>query len=201
MKVMDGERSPTRSYRMGARAEAAEATRARIVEVATALFMASYYDEVTLRGIAAEAGVALQTVVNHFETKEGVFAAVMEGFREQAQVMRSQAPPGDLARAAELLVADYEQIGDATIRGLSLDGRVDVMTAALARGREVHKAWVQRTFPAAPEGLRGAERRRRLAQLLTVTDVETWKLLRRDHGLSRDQTVAAIRELLEALHP
>jgi AcrR family transcriptional regulator len=186
---------------MRARAEAAEATRARIVDVATAMFMERYYDEVTLRGIAAEAGVALQTVVNHFKSKEGVFAVVVEVFSQQAQAERSTAPPGDIARAVELLVADYEVTGDANIRGLALDGRVDVMTAALEGGRVVHREWVQRTFPAALEGLDGPARELRLAQLLTVTDVETWKLLRRDHGRSVEETVAAVRELVEALHP
>jgi len=186
---------------MRARAEAHEATRARILEAATEQFMSRSYDEVTLRGIAKEAGVALQTVVNHFGSKEGLFAAVMEGFREQVQAHRSRATPGDIAGAAELLVADYEETGDANIRGLSLDGRIPVITEALAGGRAVHRAWVERTFPAALKGLRGAARELRLVQLLTVTDVETWKLLRRDHGLSREDTVTAVRELLEALHP
>jgi hypothetical protein len=35
---------------------------------------------------------------------------------------------------------------------------------------------------------------------VAATDVYTWKLLRRDKGLSRDQTITAIRELVEALH-
>jgi AcrR family transcriptional regulator len=185
---------------MRARADAREATRARILEAAYELFTTRYYDEVTLRTIAKEAGVALQTVVNHFESKEGVFSAGMELYSQRAQAARSQAPPGDIGKAAELLVADYEVTGDSNIRGLSLDGRVDVMTEALAGGRAAHRAWVERTFPAALTGLRGAARERRLVQLLTVTDVLTWKLLRRDHGLSREQTVTAIRELLEDLH-
>jgi hypothetical protein len=48
--------------------------------------------------------------------------------------------------------------------------------------------------------LRGVDRKRRVAQLVVATDVFTWKLLRRDKGLSRDQTITAIRELVEALH-
>jgi hypothetical protein len=38
-----------------------------------------------------------------------------------------------------------------------------------------------------------------LAQLVTVCDVYTWKLLRRQAGLSREQTALAIRELLRPL--
>ena len=55
-------------------------------------------------------------------------------------------------------------------------------------------------FPSALSNLRGARRRRCLTELLTITDVLTWRMLRRDHGLSRAQTEEAIRELLEAVH-
>ena len=46
---------------------------------------------------------------------------------------------------------------------------------------------------------RGRRARRRLAQLVAVCDVYTWKLLRRDAGLSRRQTELALVELLEPL--
>src|SRR5262249_52553150 len=45
----------------------------------------------------------------------------------------------------------------------------------------------------------GAGRQRRLAQLVAVCDVYTWKLLRRDAGLSRQQTELALAELLNPL--
>ena len=48
-------------------------------------------------------------------------------------------------------------------------------------------------------GLHGAERARRLAQLIAVTDVLTWKLLRHDRSLSRRQTELALIELLQPL--
>jgi len=47
--------------------------------------------------------------------------------------------------------------------------------------------------------LRGADRTRRLAQLVAVCDVYTWKLLRHDAGLSQRQVVTALVELLEPL--
>jgi len=40
---------------------------------------------------------------------------------------------------------------------------------------------------------------RRLAQLVAVCDVYTWKLLCRDAGLSQHQLATALVELLEAL--
>ncbi len=67
-------------------------------------------------------------------------------------------------------------------------------------GRAGHQAWVEQMFPAALAGLRGKARARRIAQLVAVTDVYSWKLLRRDKGLDRDQTITAMRELVAALH-
>jgi hypothetical protein len=54
----------------------------------------------------------------------------------------------------------------------------------------MHAAWCERTFR--------PPNARRLAQLIAVTDVYTWKLLRRDRGLSRKQTDRR-RGSLEAL--
>jgi len=190
----------TRPYRMEARAAAAGATRERIVDVAYEQFMDHWYDEVTLRDLARRAGVALQTVVNHFGTKENVFIAVSERFSARIAELRGEARPDDVKGAAAALVADYEVTGDAGMRALALEERVPVVADALAGGRRTHRAWVERTFPALLSGLRGARRRRALAELLAVTDVLTWKMLRRDQGLGRAQTEEAIRELLEAVH-
>ena len=190
----------TRPYRMDSRAAAAGATRERIVDVAYEQFMEHWYDEVTLRDLAQRADVALQTVVNHFGTKENVFVAVTERFSARIADLRGEVRPNDLRGAAAALVGDYEVTGEAGLRALALEERVPVVAEALAAGRRNHREWVERTFPALLSALRGARRRRCLAQLLSVTDVLTWKLLRRDHSLSRAQTVEAIRELLEALH-
>ena len=57
----------------------------------------------------------------------------------------------------------------------------------------------RRVFARALARCRGAERERRLAQLVAVCDVYTWELLRRDRGLSRRETERALVELLEPL--
>jgi hypothetical protein len=66
-------------------------------------------------------------------------------------------------------------------------------------GREIHYRWVERALgpclEAAPSGLR----RRRRGQLVVLTDVFTWRLLRRDLGLGRGQTELAIVEMIDAL--
>jgi hypothetical protein len=83
---------------------------------------------------------------------------------------------------------------------LALEDRIAVLRPALERGRREHEQWVERVFAAALERLRSAERARRIAELVAATDVYTWKLLRRDKGLTRKQTILAVREMVEALH-
>jgi AcrR family transcriptional regulator len=185
---------------MATRAAAAEVTRERILEAACDAFMGAWYDEVTLREIAADAGVALQTVVNHFGNKETLFGAAAERISDAISTLRWTVAAGDLEGAATILVDDYERTGDFTLRTLAIEERAPVVEPLLARGRRGHQEWVEHVFAAALPGLRGVDRKRRVAQLVVATDVFTWKLLRRDKRLSREQTITAIRELVEALH-
>jgi AcrR family transcriptional regulator len=185
---------------MATRAAALEATRERILDAACDAFLASWYDDVTLRDVAAAADVALQTVVNHFGTKESLYGLAVERISDAIEARRYDVEPGDVEGAVAALIDDYDQTGEFTLRTLAEEGRRAAVEPGLARGRLGHQDWVEHIFPAALSGLRGQARRRRLAQLVTVTDVYTWKLLRRDKGLSRDQTVLAVCELVAALH-
>ena len=67
------------------------------------------------------------------------------------------------------------------------------------RGRAIHRGWVRAHLrPAArAPARRGA--RAQDAQLVAVTDVYMWKLLRRDAGLSRPQAERALQELIDGL--
>lgn len=191
----------TRVYRQSARAAASEATRERIVDAAFELFLARWYDEVSLRDVASTAGVALQTVVNHFGTKDAVFLAAIERYSESIGKLRDTVTPDDVRHAASVLAADYERHGDANIRALFVEHRFPLVAEGLDQGRRYHREWVERNFPGALAGLGRAERTRRLMALCAVTDVTTWKYLRRDHGLSQARTAAVLHEMIEALYP
>lgn len=193
-------KSQTRPYRQRTRASTTEATRRRIVDAAIDLFTERWYDDVGLREIAARAGVALQTVVNHFGTKEALFMTGLEDYHRDRLAARDGAGPDDPAAAAAAIVADYEQVGASNLRALALEERVPALQQALTKGRESHREWVQLTFPGALAGLAPAERERRVAQLAVATDVYSWRLLRHDHGLDRAQTVSAVQALVERLY-
>jgi AcrR family transcriptional regulator len=190
----------TRPYRQTVRAEAADATRRRVVDAAIELFLERWFDDVTLRDVAAAAGVALQTVVNHFGSKEGLFLASLERFTETVEEVRYTAEPDDVPGAARVLAKDYERTGDANVRALFVEDRIPAIARGLAQGRLVHREWVERTFPGALSGLTGAARERRLLALCAATDVTTWKYLRRDQGLSRARTAAVLQDMIEALY-
>lgn len=185
---------------MSTRTAAVGVTRERILQAACDAFLHGWYDNVALRDIAAAAGVALQTLVNHFGNKEALFGAAADRISDTISTLRWEVAVGDVEGAATTLVDDYEQTGDFTLRTLAIEERVPVVRPLLAAGRGGHQEWVEHVFAAALTGLRPAERKRRVAQLVVATDVFTWKLLRRDKELSREQTIIAIRELVEALH-
>ncbi len=189
-----------RPYRMGARAAATEETRTKIVEAAIKAFLAGWYDEVTLRRVAEDAGVALQTVVNHFGTKEQLVAAGVDVLHTRVEALRDTAAAGDLDAAVAVVVDHYEATGDAIIRALAMEDRVPALKPVLARGRRAHRAWVERVFAARLARLpAGAPRRRALAAHIAALDVYVWKRLRRDVGLSRVDTVAVMRDLVAGL--
>ena len=180
---------PKRTYSMEARAVAAQATRDRIVVAAREAFLDGWFDDVTLADIARRAGVSGQTVLNHFGSKEQVFAAAHASIGADVQLRRYAVTPGDVPAIVDALVDDYEVTGDATIRLLALEEKVAAARPLLEEGRAGHRRWVEEIFDA-PE---------LVEELVVATDVYTWKLLRRDRGLSRAKTATAIRRIVEAL--
>lgn len=68
---------PKRRYDSSGRRRKAEATRARVVAAATRVFLERGYAGATIPAIAAEAGVALQTVYRTAPGKAGLLAAAV----------------------------------------------------------------------------------------------------------------------------
>ncbi len=186
-------------YRLGKRAVTRDRTRQRILAAGESLYMRQWYDDVTLQSVAEEAGVALQTVVNHFGSKGALFAAAAASMSERVNRRRDEVEPGDAAGAVKMIVDEYEEFGDAICRFIALEGRVDELTPLLDRGRGVHRAWVERVFSRWLEPESGPERKLTTATLIAATDVLAWKVLRREQGLGRSDTELAMRTSVFAL--
>jgi AcrR family transcriptional regulator len=184
---------------MIARADSAAATAERILDAAVGLFWDRPSAGISLDEVARSAGVSTQTVIRRFGDKDGLLAAAMEREGNRIGGQRNRAVPGDPAGAVSVLIDHYEELGDRVVKMLAEEQRVPALTPIVDRGRELHRAWCARMFAQALERRRGARRERLLAQLVAVCDVYTWKLLRRDSGLSRRQTELAICELLNGL--
>lgn len=181
------------------RARSTDRTRAAILDAATSIFWDQPSRELTLEGIAQGAGVTVQTVIRHYGGRDGVFEAAVE--REMARVEDERDPAGASTPQAAIrqLVAHYERTGDRAVRLLAEEHRSRTVAGLVAQGRAFHRSWCEQAFVTTLSALRGRSRHRRLAQLVAVCDVYTWKLLRRDAGLDRRSTELAMVELLSPL--
>jgi AcrR family transcriptional regulator len=174
---------------MDARRAAAEATRERILDVARQAFLDGWYDEVTIGGIAKDAGVSGQTVLNHFGDKESLLMTAAERFDTEVRSVRWAAEPGDVDGVVAALLNDYEVTGDGVIRLLATEERVPAIRPLLAQGRAGHRQWVEEMFG----------RPDLVLELIVATDAYAWKLLRRDQGLTKEQTADSICKTVKAL--
>lgn len=188
-----------RPYRMTARADAAAATAQRILAAASEVFWQRPGESLSLEDVAQRAGVTKQTVLRRFGSKDGLLAAAAERELARVEDERGAVVPGDVEGAVRVLVLHYERVGDAVVRLLVEEGRNPALAGLADRGRDYHARWCERAFAPALARRRGVARERRLAQLVAVTDVYVWMLLRRQRGLSRRQTETALVELVGAL--
>ncbi|MEA2123599.1 MAG: hypothetical protein QOI80_381 [Solirubrobacteraceae bacterium] len=196
---MKAARSERRPYRMTARAEAAEATAGRVLEVALQLFTDNPYDEVPLERVAEAAGVTKRTVLRRFGSKEALFGEAMTVARDEMIAHREESPVGDVAGAVANVVGQYERWGRNRLRLLEQEDRIPLIAEWVQGGREWHWDWVERVFAPQLKGLRGAARKRRHAAVVVLTDVYTGRLLRLDLGLSPADTERTLVDLINRL--
>lgn len=183
---------------MVARAQAAAHTAERILDAAVEVFFEAPTASVSLDEVARRAGVTVQTVIRRFGGRDGLLAAAAERESDRVRDER-EVPPGDVEGAVHVLVGHYERTGDFVLRMLAEEARSAALGGIADRGRKMHRDWCEAVFAPALAGLSAAERARRLAQLVAICDVYSWMLLRRQSGLSRNQTELALRELLNPL--
>lgn len=184
---------------MTARADMVEETGQRILDAATELFWERPSVQISLEEVSRRAGVSVRTVIRRFGGKEGLLAAGAARELQQVRSERELAPVGDVPAAVSVLVGHYEDTGDRVLSLLAREADLAGLGAIAEAGRALHRDWCARVFAPALAELAGVRHQRRLAQFVAVCDVYTWKLLRRDAGLTRRQTELALVELLTPL--
>ncbi len=177
----------TRSYTMGVRQTAKDATRDAIINAAIDTFMAERSFAITLPAVAERADVTVKTVLRHFGSRDALIEAAWS--RAYEDVVAERTPPSPEPEAAlGVLIDHYERRGHMALAVLAEkddDPRAERMTST---GRLTHRAWVEEVFGSRlPE--EPAARSRLIDVLVVATDVYCWKLLRLDRGLSVDDVL------------
>jgi AcrR family transcriptional regulator len=194
-----------RTYDMTKRAHAAAQTTERIVDATERLLATTPLPEVTLQAIADGAGVTVQTVLRHMGSRDGCFHAVSERVRQRIDAQRGASTPGDVDAAIAGLIQHYEADGRLVLNLLAQEaGQDDLARDAVRRGRDYHRAWVERCFePLLPRTLgndgASALDAELVDGLVAATDLYVWKLLRLDLGRSAAETRATIARTVRAL--
>lgn len=184
---------------MTARAESVRATADAILDAATTAFTERSFDQVTLNDIAAHSGVTVQTVIRRFGSKEELFKAIAEREGARIRADREVSTDAGLSAALSILLDHYEADGDVVLHLLAQERTVPLVGAAVEEGRQVHRAWIEQHCWEVFDGTTGDLRERLINAAIAATDLGTWKLLRRDLLLNRDEVAAVMLQLIEGL--
>ena len=182
-----------RSYTMGARAQAVEQTRRRILDALFDLAGERTFPDISLDDVAREAGVSVQTVLRQFGSRAGLFEANIEDAMNRVTEERAT-PVGDIDAALHVIVDHYERRGKTALLMLAQEKSDPMVGQITERGRRMHRGWVEEVF--APYADAGSPA---IDLLVVATDVYTWKLLRHDRGLSRSHTEQRMKTLVQAV--
>jgi AcrR family transcriptional regulator len=149
--------------------------------------------------VAKRARTTPQTVLRHFGSRAGLLEAAARRGLASVKAEREAVPKGDIPAIAAYLARHYEEHGPMMLRMLAVEAEVPGIARIIDRGRELHRSWVGRVLEPQLASLAGAERSRRLALLVAITDLLAWKVLRLEQRLSQSGYRRCVSELLRAI--
>jgi AcrR family transcriptional regulator len=189
-----------RPYKKVARALGQERTRDALLDAADEEFYEGRWNKTSLQVLAARAGVTKQTLLRHFESKDGLLLnALIRGYSE-VHDQRWSAPRGDVGGAVDNLLDHYEIWGKRSLRiGAWLEEGHALLAKLSGAARQVHYDWVEYAFGPLLGNLDGPTRERRRAALIALCDVQTWWLLSHDLGLERSEIHATLTDAIEGI--
>ena len=201
-------KSPNRRQR-----QAAE-TRREILEVAQRLFLERGYAATSIRDIAAEADVAVQTIYSSIGSKAALGAALSDHLDESAgvgEVLGRIQQAGSAAEVIELAVGIPRAFAEGetgqTVRAVESAAAVEPeMAGVLAEGGRRHREGAGRIVGLVDDrfGLRsGVSVDHATAVFATMTSPGVWRELTEQHGWSFDEAHEWIagRLIAELLEP
>src|SRR5690349_17619274 len=159
-----------RRYDMTSRAEAAAATRQRILQAAMELSWEQLAMEITLDDVAGRADVSVKTVLRHFGSRDGLQAALADRWRTEIQQERA-APAGDVVTGVHAIFDHYETRGDVVLKMLGQELFDDSFRASMDVGRRMHREQIAELFAPQLEHRPSAEAEELLDLLVIATDV------------------------------
>ncbi|HEV3045847.1 MAG TPA: TetR/AcrR family transcriptional regulator [Solirubrobacteraceae bacterium] len=189
-----------RPYKKAARALGEQRTREALLDAADEEFYEGRWRKTSLEKLAAKAGVTKQTLLRHFESKEGLLLqALVRGYSD-VHDQRWSAPAGDLEGTVENLLDHYEDWGKRSLLiGRWLEEGNPLLAKLSQAARQVHYEWVEHAFAPWLTPLAPGIRRRRRDALIAICDVHTWWLLSHDLGLDRAAVRATLTDAIEGI--
>jgi len=198
MNKANPSRPRKRTYNQTARAEAAEATAARIVDAFHGFLQTDWYDDISLERIAKAAGVTVPTVLRRFGSKEGI----LEGVRDKMELevdARRMVKPGDVVAIVDVIVSDYEASAEMVLRILAQEDRLPALKDLADYGRNQHRIWLTDVFAPQLAGRTAAEKDWMLDGLMGAVDIYVWKVLRIDRGRTPPEVARFMRLMVKGI--
>lgn len=189
---------PRRTYRQGARADAAARTGEAIISAFRNFLLSDWYDDISLDRVARAADVTVQTVLRHFGSKENMLAALAEALGGDIMEWR-RVEPGDIDGAIAGVIEDYERSGEMVLRMLAQEERVPAIRTIVDMGRMGHRDWVRSSFAPWLDALDPDALEHRLDGLVVALDIYVWKVLRHDRGRSPAEVRGFMKSLVNGV--
>ncbi len=191
---------PRRGYNQEARARQTEANAKSVLCAAVKCLRGSRrLAEITLDDIAAGAGVTVRTILRQYGSKDGIMKAAFLEVSRQVEAARRPTPAGDIDAALAAMLDQYEAEGDLNVRVLAEEHEIPILHKLLQYARKFHRKWLTTVFGSALAHLPPTQREQRITALYAATEVQLWKVLRRDLHQSAAQTAAIFHQLVRGV--
>src|SRR5207244_3889268 len=103
------------------------------------------FPDISLDEVAAEAGVSVQTILRHFQSRAGLIETTMDHAIARVSEERA-APVGDVDKAVAVIVGHYEDRGQTALLMLAQESSDPQVSELTRRGRAMHRTWVADVF-------------------------------------------------------